>query len=224
MLDNLLTIPNATFDAGTITVSDPHTTEPVQPSAAGRYANARHDHGQVHLTRDPYGLNKLYFAIDAQHGVRAANYLTFLTTTGTPFDGIYAVPAGCSAIIDHRQRQLTLHRHHQLPPAGSTTDPDPAQHAAPEHLTAWFHRLASTHTGPLALCLSGGLDSALIAALARQHLPGQVTAYTYTYDDGSGISGPDATGAARLATCLGIPYRIVSGCSSDVLRFIPSAL
>jgi Asparagine synthase len=227
MLENLLTIDNVQFADGVVTVSSPaaHIAEqPRTPPQEGRFARAhRHDH-QVLLARDKYGLNKLYFAVDHDRGVLAANYLCDLTAAGIDFNTIYAVPAGSLVTVDLGQKSIAVHRYHALPAvAGAGPDPTVILRRARQRLSSWFRDLAKTGTTRVAVCLSGGLDSALIAALARDHLP-DVTTYTYGYDDGSGEAGPDVDGAEHLANWLGLPHRVVTADRNDVLGVVPAAL
>jgi asparagine synthetase B (glutamine-hydrolysing) len=178
----------------------------------------------VRLTRDRLGLNKLYFAIDTERGVIAANYMVDLICTGIPFDGVYAVPAGAAAVIDLNTHTVRLERHRRLPSAVDTaTSPH-------DHLTRARERLsrhiaaaaAAIPTASVAVCLSGGLDSGLIAALVRQHFT-KVRAYTYTYDDHTGQLSADAVAAERLACRLDIPFRLVTADADKILAVLPRA-
>lgn len=78
--------------------------------------------------------------------------------------------------------------------------------------------------GPrVAVCLSGGLDSALIAAYARDAFE-QVSAYTYSFDDGSGEPSDDLRAAEHIADHLDLPLTTVSAGRDDVLDAIDDAL
>lgn len=75
----------------------------------------------------------------------------------------------------------------------------------------------------VAVCLSGGLDSSLIAALAQQHFA-NVAAYTYTFDDPTGQLSPDAIAAQRLASWLGMKHHLVTAEENKILDMVPRAL
>lgn len=60
--------------------------------------------------------------------------------------------------------------------------------------------------GPILAFLSGGVDSALIAAVAAELAPGRVTAYTVGFEE----AGFDETPiAASIAAHLGLPHRVL---------------
>jgi asparagine synthetase B (glutamine-hydrolysing) len=73
------------------------------------------------------------------------------------------------------------------------------------------------------VCLSGGLDSSLIAALAAQTIP-SLTAVTYTYGDRAGAPSDDAVAAEQLANHLGIAHRVVTATDTQIMGVIPRAL
>jgi asparagine synthetase B (glutamine-hydrolysing) len=189
----------------------------------GRFATARRVGNAVVLARDPLGLNKLYFTIDRERGVVAANYLADLIQAGIPFNTIYAVPAGTSVTIDPHARTIRLDRYHRLPATPAATDPgrclEHARHRLSRHIAA---AAASYPRDTVAVCLSGGLDSALIAALVRANFA-SVVAYTYAFDDHTGKLSPDAVGARHLARRLDIPFRLVTADAGNVLSALPRA-
>lgn len=223
MLNNRLTIPNI-LNTHAIAVADPRVPVTDAQNAAGRFATAYQNGDQVVLARDKYGLNKLYFTVDGEQGVLAASYLHELIAAGIALDDIYAAPAGCITMIDMAARSIALRRYYQLAAvAGTAPNPAAALQTARNRLTDWFEALARSGMASVAVCLSGGLDSALIAAFASKYLP-NVTAYTYAFDDGSRSLGPDADGASQLASWLGIPHRMVIARADDVLRRVPAAL
>jgi asparagine synthetase B (glutamine-hydrolysing) len=91
-------------------------------------------------------------------------------------------------------------------------------------LDGWLARLAERFGDRnVCVCLSGGLDSGLIAALARKHFP-RLTAYTYSFS-GPGISlSEDAVYAERLARLLRIPFRLVTATADDLDGAVDAAL
>jgi asparagine synthetase B (glutamine-hydrolysing) len=225
MLEAHLPVPNVHWAADSFDITRRGQSIPaacpMQPT--GRYAAARRSADAVILTRDRLGLNKLYFAIDNQRGVVAGNYLADLVQSGIPFDAIYAVPAANSLIIDMQAR--TLHLDRGTHPDTGLTPGDPDLRLA--HLAGQLRRhieaVAASHPAAhVAVCLSGGLDSALIAALARRAFA-NVVAYTYAFDDQRGWLSPDATAARQLADWLGIPFRLVTASADKVISVLPRA-
>jgi asparagine synthetase B (glutamine-hydrolysing) len=228
MLETYLPVPNVVWsdDAFVVEAADrPVDTEPARLARmAGRFAVAQHRGDTVMLARDRYGL-KLYFAIDAARGVVAANYIADLITAGIPLDGIYGAPAGAVTAIDLRRRTIELHRYHHLPTAAGG-DPSPRETlaAAGERLSRSLRAITTAYpSATVAVCLSGGLDSALVAALAREHVA-ELVAYTYAFDDGTGDFGPDAAGGQRLANWLGIRHRPVIADANGIFLALPRAL
>jgi len=91
-------------------------------------------------------------------------------------------------------------------------------------LEEWFSRLAAQFGDrPVCVCLSGGLDSGLVAALARKYFT-TLTAYTYSFT-GPGIPlSEDAMYAERLARFLDIPFRLVPASADDLHDAVDAAL
>ncbi len=188
---------------------------------AGRFAVARRVGDKVVLARDALGLNKLFFAIHEHRGVIAGNYLADLLANGVPFDVIYAVPAGSVTEIAPQQRALRSHRFHN--PNREASAPPAALPAARCDLEGYFEHLRQQFPAArVAVCLSGGLDSALVAAMAREYFPA-ITAYTYSYTGGGGPS-EDVRLAQQTATHLRIPWRLVEAGPGDVLSTLRDAV
>src|SRR5262249_28526610 len=61
---------------------------------------------------------------------------------------------------------------------------------------------------PVYVTLSGGLDSTIIAMLAREYLR-DITAITFSVDTGSGKKSEDLVSAERVAEELGIPLFVI---------------
>jgi hypothetical protein len=188
---------------------------------AGRFAVARRAGDHVVLARDALGLNKLFFAVHEHRGVVAGNYLVDLLANGVPFEAIYAVPAGSVTEIAPRQRVLYSQRFHTL--SRHTSDLHATLPVARLELDGFVERLRQQFPNTLAaVCLSGGLDSALVAAVAREHFPA-ITAYTYSYADGGGQS-EDVRLAQQTAAHLQIPWRLVEAGPGDVLSTLRDAV
>lgn len=182
--------------------------------------------GKVILLRDRLGLNKLFFAVHESGTVLAATYLIDLVTRGVPFEAIYSVPAGHFLALDPSRSTLSLRRYFAV-------DADAGRQSLPlglaarhirESLEVWFSRLAAQFAHrKICICLSGGLDSSVIAALATKYFVG-VTAYTYGYAESGQATSEDVYYARKVADFLGIPFRLVSASSDDVFEVLEDAL
>jgi hypothetical protein len=85
-----------------------------------------------------------------------------------------------------------------------------------------MRHLASAHTGtPVAVCLSGGADSSVIAAYTRQQFP---CAVAYSYSFGDDRLSEDAAAAQHVAAHLGMPFRLVRADRQDLLDVLPHAI
>ncbi len=74
--------------------------------------------------------------------------------------------------------------------------------------------------GVQAVSLSGGLDSSLIAAIAREFNP-DLQAFTGTIDS---APGPDLENAILMADLLGLEHHIYTITDSEISNFIPEAI
>lgn len=205
--------------------------DPVAPARRlwGQFAlhqAAGHEHV---LVRDPLGVNKLFFAIDARGEVVSSSFWIDLVRAGHPASAIWSVPSGRVLRLDPARRRLEL-----TPYAALRFNPDPrpepdAGDAASirRALDATFERLRPAVAGrPLYVTVSGGLDSTTIAALARRHL-GELTAVTFAiHDGGDGPSRPteDLQYASRVAADLRVPLRVVHATADQLRSLIDVAL
>lgn len=186
------------------------------------------------LARDRLGSNKLFFAIHEAGTVAAANYLIDLVNRDVPFEAIYSVPAGHFLEIDLRQRALSLRRYFYLEVAARGEGlPLGLREGLPlgvaarnirQQLELWFSRLAEQFSHrKICVCLSGGLDSSLVAALATKYFH-DVTAYTYGYIESDEPESADVSSARQVADFLGLPLRVVRASSHEVLDVLEDAL
>lgn len=195
-------------------------------ATTGRFATAGHDaDGGVWLARDRLGLNKLFAAFDREHGVLAASFLHDLLPHVTGLEAIFAVSAGTVARLDPDRRHVERATYFKPVLTAGTEDggAEPAIDMLRSALVLALRRIRERVGPRVAVCLSGGLDSALIAAYAR-HAFEEVHAYTYSFDDGSGEPSDDLRGAERVADHLGLPHTTVRADRDDVLDAVDVAL
>ncbi|MDQ0773036.1 hypothetical protein QF026_001502 [Streptomyces aurantiacus] len=144
------------------------------------------------------------------------NYLGDLVTAGIAFTDTYAIPAGSVVTLDPESRTGTVRRFATLPVgAGSARTPSALASEIGDLLDQGMRHLAAAHPDtPLAVCLSGGADSSVIAAYTRQQFPHAV-AYSYSFGDDR--LSEDAAAAQHVAAHLGMPFRLVRANRQDLL-------
>jgi asparagine synthetase B (glutamine-hydrolysing) len=176
----------------------------------------------VVLVRDHLGLNKLFFALHEERRVVTANHAIDLVRRGVPMEAIYSVPAGHRVRVDVRRRLLALERFAAATPT-RILELDDAAAAIRRELDQWLSRLARAFAGRrVCVCLSGGVDSSVITALARRHFA-DLTAYTYVFT-GDGGTSDDAVHAETVAAAVGVPLRLVPASPEDLLQAVDDAL
>jgi asparagine synthetase B (glutamine-hydrolysing) len=221
MFEQLLTVGNFYW-------ADDHFC-PHLPCAGvrGRFASATADRdGVITLVRDPLGLNKLFVSVDGAGHVFAASYLIDLVRRGASFESISSVPPGHVVRLDPVRQSATLERY--AAPAPEAADAHTPLRVLADGirraLETTFVRLAAAFGDrKVFICLSGGLDSAIVAALASRYFE-QPIGYTYTFADGAAPCSEDAINAEALAGALGIPMRVITASSGDVLDALDDAI
>ena len=122
--------------------------------------------------------------------------------------------------------EIRLHRFRDVSPPNVPEPPplDDVARAIRTGLELWFSRLARQFGARrIRVCLSGGLDSGIIAAFTRKYFA-DVVAYTYVYAGPGTAPSEDAVSATRLANALGIPLRYVPATGADVIDVLEDAL
>jgi asparagine synthetase B (glutamine-hydrolysing) len=232
MLDRLLTVDNFywsddRFQPDLALHGFAPAPENAPPATVrGRFACAfETPDGGVTLARDRLGLNKLFLAVHESGTVVGANYLIDLVNREVPFECIQSVPAGHQLHIDPVRdvRELTAYAATHPGPAGQDAAIEDVARSIRSGLERWFARLAAQFRGRrICVCLSGGIDSGVIAALATHYFP-DVVAYTYMFADAPARS-EDAVNAERVAEALRIPLRIVPASTMNILDVMDDAI
>jgi hypothetical protein len=133
-----------------------------------------------------------------------ANLLAVMTPLGdeTPFSEIRHVePAAAWRAVPGRPGQLAVER---FEPSWVAAEPDDPP--TPEEMVALIAERIPHRAGPVAIGLSGGWDSRLLAALAVRRPGSQIEAWTTSTDDGL---DRDIDGARTVAAVLGVPHHVV---------------
>jgi asparagine synthase (glutamine-hydrolysing) len=174
---------------------------------------------QLLLARDPLGIKPLYYSNDGgclrfasqvkaleaggavSRAVDPAGLAGFLLWGAVPDpftfrSAVRALPAGCFLRVeDGRAGEPQPFYDMDLVPAGPPLAPAEAvEDSVAAHLESDV---------PVAVFLSAGLDSGLIAALARRRLPEPPVTFTLTFDVLAGTPGDEGPLAARVAQALG---------------------
>ena len=181
------------------------------------------------LARDALGVNKLFYAIDAEGGIASSNYLKDLRVRGFPINAIHSVPSGHYVRIQPTRREYKLEEFSSFDfnDGNPTAEHELGRHAGQirEALDATFRRLARALRGRrIVVTLSGGLDSSVIAVLARKWLT-DVSAVTFCLGqlDEQDKEG-DLASATRVAEKLDLPLRVVSLTPDKLLSLLDPVL
>lgn len=145
------------------------------------------------LVRDPLGVNKLFYAVRADGSIDVANYLNDLRKRWIPPEAIFSVPSGHMTVIDTDTREVATRAYWQ--PSITESDEISLEEAAGDiraTLETVFRRLADHLSDRrICVCLSGGLDSTLIATLASKYFK-DVHAFTYSFVEEGHAESEDA--------------------------------
>jgi asparagine synthetase B (glutamine-hydrolysing) len=163
------------------------------------------------LVRDRLGINKLFYAVD-RSGMSLNIGSSFYNLAAAEGDAaaIKAVPPGHALRIDARSAHAErfcyddISRTTQI--RADDFDPVAFRMRVRDSLDAVFREIRERFAGAqFVVCLSGGLDSAVIASWAVRHLPGAVAA-TFSYLGEGGTLSDDFRAAARISGALGLEH------------------
>jgi asparagine synthetase B (glutamine-hydrolysing) len=188
----------------------------VRPSAGG-----------WRILRDPLGLNKLFWARAEGGGVDLAARAAILVDAGHPFEEIRAVPRGC--VLDLIAGEPPSAPDSIVPAAwfaadGPALDVDKAGREIRASLDRYLAAVATAHpAAPVFVCLSGGLDSSGITALARQHFPAAV-AVSFDLARPHRPASQDRVIAQRLARDLDLPLLEVTVTEDELFEHLDTVL
>jgi asparagine synthetase B (glutamine-hydrolysing) len=186
---------------------------------AGQYAFAEQRDGAIYLARDPIGCNKLFFGHDAAGNVVVANRITRVSGADVPLSSIAScAPGHILQVTESDVRKIAGRNLFDLPTDSGLDIPGLQQdvRATLESAFAWLAREFTD--SQFVVCLSGGLDSSIVASYAATHLPGAVAA-SFTYLDDEELprhafgtpseqlasASDDFHAAARVASSLKLP-------------------
>jgi asparagine synthetase B (glutamine-hydrolysing) len=167
------------------------------------------------IVRDPLGINKLFWVPAPDGGTAFASRPKRLVEQGYDFDAIRAIPRG--AVIDLAEGRPDGEVHHIDLAAKAATKTSRLAEALRSVLDQYLEAVAQAHReADFFVCLSGGLDSSGIAALARDRVPG-VIAVSFDLERPRGES-EDRRIARRLARDLDLPLMCVTASPASILE------
>jgi asparagine synthetase B (glutamine-hydrolysing) len=213
-IDSTLPVANwAWLGANPLTNSDALWIQEVPPALTGQYAFHLEQDDEHLLLRDALGVNKLFYSIDPDGCVHSSNYLYDLRQRGLPLESIHSVPSGHRLRLCPANRTLKLDKVRALPFGNDEGPADLATHGARirARLDTVFTQIRrNVGDRPVYVTLSGGLDSTVIAALARRALP-QLRALTFCVGEESAarVPGSDLYFAELAARALDLPLDVV---------------
>jgi asparagine synthetase B (glutamine-hydrolysing) len=166
------------------------------------------------IVRDPLGINKLFWA-PTPEGATFASRPKRLVDRGFAFEAIRAIPRG--SVVDLSLGSSGSRVNPINPVADDAGQSSLAELASAIRSVLDRYLVAVAKANPEAhffVCLSGGLDSSGIAALARDRLPG-VTAVSFDLERRS--ESEDRQVARRLASDFDLPLLCVDASSTSLL-------
>lgn len=232
---NLIDYPNVT-DAEITPVSLKVAAASGAP-LLGQYALAWVEENKALMARDPIGSNKLFYGRDEGGHIFAANRIARLLGVGVGIDQIFSVPPGCLVSVDGAGTEII---------GGvdvAAIEPDPNfslaafQQGIAQELERTFLWLAQEYAGwRFVVCLSGGMDSSIIATYATKHLKAAAAVFSYISDaDAKALLGgaapadfasvsDDFRHASNVANILGLQLLPVFRPSSAVAPTVADAI
>jgi asparagine synthase (glutamine-hydrolysing) len=145
----------------------------------------------------------------------------WLMTDRTLFGEIRQVPPShCVCLYPGRPPTVTRYASIEFQPAGTRQSLDELVERTNAGLDSYFSRLRHAHSR-IAIFFSGGVDSGLLVAKAREHDFERVTAVTAHYP---GHPNPEAERARKVAAHLGIDLRVVEVTDDFVRRSLPDVI
>ena len=196
-------VPSTASDTELLALSLAEWGEDAVSRISGEFAFAVEVNGAVYVGRDPFGVKPLYYAI-SDGRIHVASEIKALVSVGTR---VVEVLPGQHGWITGDGAQIRSYydvgaRLQQAESDGLFTCADDAAAAVRETVTQAIAARVRTDL-PLAVILSGGLDSSIVATVAsRFHR--NVVAYTIGTAD-----SPDLDYATRVARDLGLPHQVI---------------
>ena len=234
---DLLDLPNIHYERSKDT-NFPLSIEKNGTLPVGQYSYIWKDNNTVVCVRDPIGCNKLFFGELPDGRVAAANRITNLFDRGITLDCISSCPAGQAIQVVGNHTETVAKTVLSDITESRDFDPSQFQHSVRERLSMIFESLRNEFPrARFVVCLSGGLDSSVVAYFAKQFLdPVRTICFSFLDDLGAAanwdsnnptaLSGAseDFYAAANVANAIGLSLDPVFRTREDVSAAIPKAV
>jgi asparagine synthetase B (glutamine-hydrolysing) len=184
-------------------------------------------HARWRFLRDPLGINKLFWGYDSSGAVRCAAKPYTLVNAGIPLEHLFSLPPGCVIDLDLDTGDnacRTIVPRAWRSPTGTDSNVERVGSAIRCKLDRYLAALADAHADAhVFVCLSGGLDSSGIAAIAREHFPA-ITAVSFDLARRHGRASEDRQTAQRLCRDLRLPLLTVTASHDDIFQHLDTVL
>jgi hypothetical protein len=210
------------------------------PFPLGQYAFARSCDSGILLLRDPLGCSKLFYGRNGSGALVLANRIDRALDLGVMLDDLASVPPGHLLRINDAGVHIQASQDLTATRAADQFDLGQFHRDVAATLAEAFQFLSRRFAhSRFVVCLSGGLDSALIADFACRHLRGHIYAASFSYvDDADQLAwlngtaaitdlksvSADFRAACRVADALRIPLIPVLRPASSVLGALGPAV
>jgi asparagine synthase (glutamine-hydrolysing) len=213
----------------------------------GMFAFAIWDSRQrrLFLARDRLGIKPLYYALDSDRIIFGSEIKTLLASgllgrridahavrvflqlghIPPPFAAIESIrPLEPGHVATWKDGVFEKRRYWDLTPRANTGTPVPASEAIAETLSEALVEAMRCHLisdVPVALFLSGGVDSAALGVLAQRAGADRLTALTIGFED---KSFDESDSSRRTAELLGIPHNVLTLSAREMLDGLDHAI
>ncbi len=207
----MLSLPNRLFRATeAIAIERISKNGENPPPIYGQFSIVHTDSQSVWLVRDRLGVNKLFYVLDQVKGLLTAGNSLFEVAAATgDFNRVLSVPPGHVLKIDRHALRAELVSYYDLsrvaPVAAGSFDLNDFHRHVRRRLEEYFTDLSEAcPDATFAVCLSGGLDSTVVATYAKRFLK-NVFATTFSYS-AHGRTSEDFVAARSIADALGLKF------------------
>ncbi|MDH5572287.1 MAG: asparagine synthase-related protein, partial [Gammaproteobacteria bacterium] len=153
----------------------------------GSYAVAWEDNNNIYLARDPLGINKLFYGFNDNGEIVVANRIRKLAEHGIHLDKVASCSAGSLVKINNENKIEMTEMPVSDRPISENFNLEAFQQTVKGKLKSYFNHIAERWPdATFVVCLSGGLDSSIIAHMAKKMLP-NVYAASFSFADDKSI-------------------------------------